>query len=103
MPLKKTGQEEKHHHDQEIAFKVTARRNKLLGHWAATKMGITGEAAEAYAKAVVASDFEKPGDADVVEKVLGDFKAKDVAVTEPQLRQEMNRLMGEAKQQIVGA
>jgi hypothetical protein len=99
---RKKGQEEKFRHDQELTFKINARRNKLLGLWAAGKLGLSGDAAETYAKEVVSADFEKPGDADVVAKVLGDFQAKGVNVAEPQLRDEMNRLANEAKKQIVG-
>ena len=96
------GQEEKFRHDQELTFKVTARRNKLLGLWAAEKLGLSGDAAETYAKEVVSADFEKPGDDDVVAKVLGDFKGKGVAVSDAQLRDEMKRLADAARKQIVG-
>jgi hypothetical protein len=99
---RKKGQEEKFRHDQELTFKINARRNKLLGLWAAEKLGHSGDAAESYAKEVVAADFEKPGDADVVAKVLGDFQAKGVNVSEAQLRDEMKRLADQAKKQIVG-
>ena len=81
-------------------FKAEARRNKLLGLWAAEKLGITGDAAAAYAKEVVASDFEESGDADVVRKVLGDLTAKGVAVTEPQIRVKMDELMATAVMQV---
>jgi hypothetical protein len=93
--------EAKYKQDQELQFKATARRNKLLGLWAAEQLGVTGEAAEAYAREVVAADFAKPGDSDVVEKVLGDFAAKGVEMTEHRLRTEMDRLMDEAKRQIM--
>jgi hypothetical protein len=95
------GFEQKYKHDQELQFKVNARRNKLLGHWAAEQMGVTGAAAEAYAKEVVAADFEKPGDADVLEKVLKDLKAKGRSVTEAQIRKEMDRLLVVAKEQVM--
>lgn len=98
---RKKGFEEKFRHDQELQFKVTARRNKLLGLWAAEKLGLAGDAAEAYAKEVVAADFEKPGDDDVIEKVMGDFQAKNVAVTEAQVRDELQRLFETAKKQIM--
>lgn len=94
------GFENKYKHDQEKLFKITARRNKLLGLWAAGQFGLTGEAADAYAKTVVAADFDKPGDSDVVEKVLGDFKSKGQEMTEHKLRSEMDRLMREAEAQI---
>lgn len=95
------GFEQKYKHDQELQFKVNARRNKLLGLWAAEQMGITGSAADAYAKEVVAADFEKPGDSDVVEKVLKDLKAKGKTTTEPQLRKEFDRLLAVAKEQVM--
>ena len=93
--------EKKYEKDQELQFKATARRNRLLGLWAAGLMGITGEAAEAYAKEVVKADFEKPGEDDVVDKVMADFKAKGVAQSEHQLRRKMDELLGVAKQQIM--
>ena len=70
------GYEAKWAHDEETRFKVYARRNKLLGVWAAGEMGLSGAAADAYAKEVVAADFEKPGEEDVFEKVRRDFDAK---------------------------
>lgn len=98
---RKKGFEEKFRHDQELQFKVTARRNKLLGLWAAEKLGLAGDAAEAYAKEVVAADFQKPGDSDVIEKVMTDLQAKNVAVTEAQVRDELQRLLETAKKQIM--
>jgi hypothetical protein len=95
------GFEQKFRHDQELQFKVTARRNRLLGLWAAERMGLTGDAADAYAKEVVAADFEKPGDDDVVQKVAGDLKAKNITVTEQQIRDELRRLFEAAKKQIM--
>lgn len=93
--------EAKFKHDAELRFKIVARRNKLLGLWAAEQMGVTGEAADAYAKEVIASDFEEPGDDDVLRKVLGDFEQKGVAMTEPRLRKEMERLLDTARREIV--
>jgi len=93
--------EKKYEKDQELQFKATARRNRLLGLWAAGLMGITGEAAEAYAKEVVKADFEKPGEDDVVDKVMADFKTKGVAQSEHQIRRKMDELLGVAKQQIM--
>ena len=95
------GFEKKFEKDQELQFKATARRNRLLGLWAAGLMGITGEAAEAYAKEVVRADLEKPGEDDVVDKVMGDFKAKGIAQSEHQLRRKMDELLGVARQQIM--
>ena len=86
--------------DEELRFKVFARRNKLLGLWAAAEMGVTGPAAEAYAKEVVAADFEKAGDEDVFEKVRRDFDGKGVALSDHMLRHKMEELLETAKQQI---
>ncbi len=74
---RKDGFEKKHAHDEELQFKATARRNKLLGAWAAEKMGMSGEEAVQYAKDVVASDFEEAGDDDVVRKVMGGFCSQE--------------------------
>ena len=97
------GFENKFKHDQEANFKATARRNKLLGLWAARELGLTGDAAEAYAKSVVVADMEKPGDDDVVQKVLADMKAKGLTMTEHRLRAEMTTLMTEARKQLSGS
>lgn len=95
------GFEAKFKHDEELRFKVTARRNKLLGLWAAEQMGLDDDAAAAYARDVVRADFEEPGDDDVLRKVLGDFEAKSVESSEHLLRRRMDELMAEAKQQIM--
>ena len=97
------GFEAKYHHDQETQFRIAARRNKLLGLWAAERMDIVGADADAYAKAVVAADFEKPGDADVVRKVIGDLTAKGIEITERALRNEMDRCEAVARDQILAA
>jgi hypothetical protein len=97
---RKDGFEKKFAHDEELQFKATARRNKLLGKWAAEKLGLSGDAAEAYAKEVVAADFEEAGDDDVVRKVMADFAAKNVDQSEHQVRRTMDELMGEAIAQI---
>jgi hypothetical protein len=94
------GFEKKYALDEEQKFKAEARRNRLLGMWVAEKLGITGDAATAYAKEVVAADFEEAGDGDVVRKVLGDLTAKGVAITEPQLRVKMDELMATAVAQV---
>ena len=88
------------HQRSEEDFKVTARRNKLLGLWAAAGMGIAGDAAEAYAKEVIASDFEEPGDNGVVRKVMKDFADKGVDMTANRLRQEMAALREVARKQF---
>jgi hypothetical protein len=94
------GFEKKFALDEEQKFKAEARRNKLLGLWVAEKLGISGDAANAYAKEVVVADFEHPGDADVVRKVMGDLSAKGVALTEEQVRTQMDALMAEAIAQV---
>ena len=94
------GFEKKFAHDEELKFKATARRNKLLGLWAAEKMGISGPAAEAYAKEVVAADFEEPGDEDVFRKIRKDFDAKGVTQSDHQIRRTMDELMARAVEEI---
>jgi hypothetical protein len=86
--------------DEEQKFKSEARRNKLLGLWVAEKIGITGDAANTYAKEVVAADFEEAGDGDVVRKVLKDLTAKGIAITEPQIRVKMDELFAQAVAQV---
>jgi hypothetical protein len=85
--------------DEELRFKAEARRNKLLGLWAAERLGIAGDAASAYARDVVAADFEAGGDG-VARKVAGDLDAKSIAVTETQLRAKMDELMAQAVMQV---
>ena len=97
---RKTAAEAKFKHDEEFKFKVMARRNKLLGLWAADLMNITGADAEAYAKQVVVADFDEPGDEDVLRKVLGDLQAKGRAEDNADVRRQMDRLLEEAKQQL---
>ena len=88
-------------HNQELRFRVTARRNRRFGLWAAARLGLpAGEEAEAYAKAVVAADFEAPGDDDVINKVRADLEEKGIAVTEAELRSELERAAAEARRQI---
>ena len=94
------GFEKQFAHDEELKFKATSRRNKLLGLWAAEKLGRTGPDAESYAKEVVMADFEESGDDDVFRKVRKDFDAKGVAVTDQDIRRTMLDLMGTAVEQI---
>lgn len=93
--------EDKFKHDQELQFKVEARRNKLLGLWVAELMGRAGDDAASYAKDVIASDFEEPGDGDVVRKVMGDLEKAEIEMSEQRLRKKMQELMAEAKQQVM--
>jgi len=92
--------ENKFARDEELKFKATVRRNKLLGLWAAEQLGLRGEAAEDYAKEVIKSDFEEPGDEDVFRKVQSDFRAKNVDQSDHQIRRTMDELMAEAVKQI---
>jgi hypothetical protein len=94
------GFEKKYALDEEQKFKAEARRNKLLGLWVAEKLGITGDEASAYAKEVVAADFEEAGDGDVLRKVVKDLGAKNVAITEQQIRVKMDELMAQAVIQV---
>lgn len=94
------GFEKKFVHDEEMRFKANARRNKLLGLWAAEKMGISGDAAAAYAQEVVAADFEEAGDEDVFRKIRRDFDAKGIDQSDHQIRRTMAELMDEAIRQL---
>lgn len=100
---RKDAYENKFAHDEELRFKSEARRNKLLGMWAAEKLGLAEEKATEYASAVIASDFDEPGDEDVFRKVRADFDEASVAVSDDDLRKKMVDLMGEAIQQIEAA
>ena len=95
------GFEAKYRVDEETKFKIIARRNKLLGEWAADRMGLSGEAIAAYARDVVAADFEKPGDDDVIAKVLDDLGNKGVGVSEADIRKKLDELSVVARNQIV--
>jgi len=87
--------------NQELQFRVTARRNRLFGLLAAGRLGIAaGDEAEAYSRAVVEADFEKPGYSDVIEKVRNDLAAKGIEMSEVQLRTELTRATDEAKRQL---
>ena len=94
------GFERKFAHDEELKFKATARRNKLLGLWAAEKMGLAGDAAQAYAREVVRADLAEPGEEDVFRKVRADFDAKGVDQSDHQIRRMMGELLVEAVTQI---
>jgi hypothetical protein len=93
--------EDKYKHDQELQFKVEVRRNKLLGLWVAEMLGLSGADAEAYAKEVVAADFEEPGDADLIRKIQGDTQPKNIDLSEHRLRKKMDELVAVAKDQIM--
>jgi hypothetical protein len=93
--------ENRYARDEEVLFRVTARRNKLLGHWAAAKMGLTAEETEAYAKAVVQADFEEAGDEDVIRKLLGDLTSAGVSVDEADIRAALDEQMVIARRQFI--
>jgi hypothetical protein len=90
------GFEKQFAYDEEVRFKANARRNKMLGLWAAGKLGITGAEADAYAKAVVVADLEEAGDDDVFRKIRKDFDAKGVTESDHQIRRTMDELMAKA-------
>lgn len=88
-------------HDEELRFKVTARRNRLAGLWAAGKMGLSGDDAEAYAKTIVAAEFGKGGDKNVVDQLVADLTAKGQSVTADQVRFELDHFATQARQQLM--
>lgn len=92
--------ESKFAHDAELKFKAEARRNKLLGNWAAELLGLSGDEADNYARSVVMSDLEEVGDEDVFRKVRGDFDAAGVAQSDHQLRRKMDELLAVAVEQV---
>ncbi len=93
--------EKKYAHDQQLQFRVVARRNKLLGLWAAEVMGRPEADHASYAQEVVVADFDEPGDADVVRKLLADFEAAGMPKDESEIRGEMERLLEQAKTEIM--
>lgn len=94
------GFERKFAHDEELKFKATARRNRLLGLWAAEQMGLSGDDAQAYAREVIKADLEEPGDEDVFRKIRRDFDAKGVSQSDHQIRRQLTEMMAEAVSQI---
>lgn len=101
MKDREKGFEEKFAHDAELRFRAVARRNKLLGLWAAGLMGLSGEEAENYAKEIVRADFAEPGDEDVFRKIRQDFDRTGVQQSDHQIRRTMEELMDEARRQIM--
>jgi hypothetical protein len=89
--------------DAEVQFKITARRNRLLGQWAAEKMGLTAEETDAYAKAVVQADFEEAGDEDVIRKLLGDLTSAGVDIDDATVRRALEEKTVEARRQFIEA
>ncbi|MEQ5788855.1 DUF1476 domain-containing protein [Erythrobacter sp. NFXS35] len=88
--------------DGETAFRIAARRNRLLGEWAAGLMKLTPEETDAYSKAVVQADFEEAGDEDVIRKLLGDLTAAGTDVTEADIRAKLEEMTIEARRQLLG-
>ena len=96
------GEEAKFAHDENMAFRVAARRNRLLGQWAAEKMGLTAEETDAYAKEVVQAEFEEAGDEDVIRKVLGDLTSAGCEIDEAGVRAALEDRNVEARRQLMG-
>lgn len=95
--------EAKFAHDQDLQFKITARRNRLLGEWAADRMGLTPEEKVAYARSVVQADFEEVGDEDVVRKLIGDLTAAKVEISDSEIRAALDAKSVEARRQFMDA
>nr|WP_047169094.1 DUF1476 domain-containing protein [Sphingomonas sp. Y57] len=93
--------ENKFAHDQEMAFRITARRNRLLGHWAAGLMKLTSEETDSYAKSVVQADFEEAGDEDVIRKLLGDLTSAGVDIDDARIRAALDAKTIEARRQLM--
>ena len=93
--------EARYQHDQEFQFKVTARRNRLLGLWAARHLGLLGEAAEAYGKRVVDAQFEPGGDKNVIDKIAADLGARDPTMTPARISFELEHFAAQARQQLM--
>ena len=95
-------EEAKFAHDEESQFRIVARRNRLLGEWAAQRMGLSAAETEAYAKSVVQAEFEEAGDEDVIRKVLGDLIGAGVDSSEAEVRAALDAQMVEARRQLMG-
>ncbi|MGY2736003.1 DUF1476 domain-containing protein [Sphingomonas sp. UYP23] len=95
--------ETKYARDEEVAFRIVARRNRLLGQWAATQMKLTQEESDAYATAVVQADFEEAGDEDVIRKLVSDLTAAGVEIDEPAIRRAIEEKTVEARRQLMGS
>jgi len=95
--------ENRYARDQEMQFRIVARRNRLLGHWAARLMGLTETEAESYAKDVVRADFEEAGDEDVIRKLLGDLTSAGVEIDDARIREALEHRTVEARRQLMQA
>jgi hypothetical protein len=96
------GEERKFAHDEEMMFRIQARRNRLLGQWAAERMGLSAAETEAYAKSVVQADFEEAGDEDVVRKLIGDLTSAGIDVSEGDIRAALEAKQVEARRMLMG-
>ena len=99
---RESAEEAKFARDEDMAFRILARRNRLLGQWAAQKMGLTAEETDAYAKEVVQAEFEEAGDEDVIRKVLGDLTSAGCEVDEAGVRAALEEKSIEARRQLMG-
>ena len=88
--------------DEEMQFRVAARRNRLLGAWAAAKMGLSAAEAEAYGKAVIQADFEEAGDEDVIRKLIGDLTSAGVETSDAEIRAMLEEKSVEARRALMG-
>ena len=96
------GEEAKFAHDEEMMFRIAARRNRLLGQWAAERMGMSPEETDAYAKIVIQADFEEAGDEDVIRKLLGDLTSAGIEITEADVRNALEAKQVEARRALMG-
>ncbi len=99
---RKKGFEGKFARDQELEFKILARRNKYLGVWVAEKLGLSGDSVQEYTSEVLKSDLEEEGDMDVFRKVRKDFDDKKISISDDELRQSMDQFLLQAKEEIIG-
>ena len=96
------GEEAKHALDQDMLFRITARRNKLVGHWAAERMKLSPAETEAYAKSVIQADFEEAGDEDVIRKLIGDLTSAGIDTNDSEIRAVLEAKMIEARRMLMG-
>ena len=96
------GEEAHFAHDEEMLFRITARRNRLLGQWAAERMGLSAAETDAYAKSVVQADFEEAGDEDVIRKLLGDLTSANIETDEAEIRSALDAKLIEARRMLMG-
>ncbi len=102
FPERERAEEAKFAHDEEMQFRIHARRNRLLGAWAATRMALSADEAEAYAKSVVQADFEESGDEDVIRKLLGDLVSAGIETDEAEIRSQLKAKEIDARRALMG-